>query len=248
MTRGNLQVTGRNQLNKRVVTIPRPPRAGGPGELDDSLLLSVLRRHWMLLAFCAVLSLGAAVFMCLHFTLPKAESQGELRYVSLPPSVQDVYRAPNTLELAEMLRSNENMQKLAARNGLQVDPKNLREHCEIRATQWSNIITVRLSWHDAKQAIDLLNDLMRIACETTTANRRETLGRYRQDTEATLAAANQRVDEFRDRVINLRHERDSRLKEVGTIGSETQRLISTIAPRSNYSIRLCSERPHCHSS
>ena len=177
MTRGSLQIAGQNPLEKRVVTISQPQRPGSQDDAADSLFLSVLRRRWMLLAACGLLSLAAATLMAWNFTLPKAESQGELRYVALPPSGKEVYRPPNTLELSEMLRSNDNLAELARRQNLQVDLKVLREQFEVQTSHLSNIIAVRLNWSDAKQAIDMVNDLMQIACQMTMTNRRQTLAR-----------------------------------------------------------------------
>ncbi len=229
MTRGNLQVAGRNPLEKRIVTISQPRRTSDSDEAEDSLFLTVLRRRWMLLLACVLASLGVATYMAKQFTMPKAETTGEMRYVSLPPTVLPVYTPPNTLELVDLLRSHEYMSELARRNDLPIDPKRLSELFEIRTSHMSNIISVKLGWGDAQEAIEMVNDLMRIACEKTTANRRETLRNYRRDTEIALASADQRVAEYRDRVLALRRERDQKLREEGTAGSEVQRLTNMLS-------------------
>ena len=229
MTRGNLQVAGRNPLEKRIVTISQPRRTSDSDEAEDSLFLSVLRRRWMLLLTCVLASLGVATYMAKQFTMPKADTTGEMRYVSLPPTVLPVYTPPNTLELVDLLRSHEYMSELARRNDLPIDPKRLSELFEIRTSHMSNIISVKLGWGDAQEAIEMVNDLMRIACEKTTANRRETLRNYRRDTEIALASADQRVAEYRDRVLALRRERDQKLREEGTAGSEVQRLTNMLS-------------------
>ncbi len=229
MTRGNLQLAGRNPLEKRVVTISQPHQGTEAVQADDSLFLNVLRRRWLLLTVCTLTSVGAAVYAATHYTMPSAETQGELRYVALPPALQQVYQAPNTLELAEMLGSNENLATLAQRSDLQIDPKSLTPLLDIKASHLSNIISVKLKWSDAQQAIEMVNELMDIAVQTTSESRRETLGRYRKDTEIALATANQRVQEFRDRAITLRQERDAQLREEGSAGTEVQRLTSVIS-------------------
>ena len=66
---------------------------------------------------------------------------------------------------------------MARRNDLTIDPKRLSELFEIRTSHMSNIISVKLGWGGAQEAIEMVNDLMRIACEKTTANRRETFVR-----------------------------------------------------------------------
>jgi hypothetical protein len=229
MTPGKTQLAPQTPLDRRVITIARPQRADQQVDADDPLLINVIRRRWLLLTVCLVLSLLAAVLVAARFRLPKAITTGQLRYVALPPTLQEVYEAPQILELVEVLKSNECMAQLAQRAGLQLDLKSLRERFEIEATPFSNIIDLELRWQDGKQAIDMVNTLMRISCETTAASRKHTLSQYAVETDLQYESAHQKVVALRERVTQLRQEREARLNGEGGGETETKRLIDKLA-------------------
>ncbi len=228
MTHGNLQLAPQDSLDKRVITISRSQPVDPRDDVDDPLLVSVVRRRGLLLAICIGLSGLAGLLVAGRFSMPKAITTGQLRYVALPPSLQKIYQAPQTPELVEIMRSNESMLELAGRTGLQSDPKELREQFKITASRYSNIIDVELRWNEGAQAIELVNTLMRVACEVTAASRKETLSQYRVETELQYEAAHQRVASLRDQLVQLRQERASRLEGDETLGSEAERLLNQL--------------------
>lgn len=213
---------GRNQLatpmppENRVITVARAARPTQGPPPSDATLFGVVRRRWLLLTTCGLLSLLAAGLVTWRFEMPKARSTARLRYVSLPPTLKGVYETPNPIEFSEMLQSLEHMSELAERRGLQIDPKKLRDHITINANRYSNIIELQLKWRDGKESIDILNELTQIAAEATTTNRKRTLAEYRKETELQLEAAQQKVATLRERSLQLRQERDT---EVATADS-----------------------------
>jgi len=160
---------GRNQLatpmppENRVITVARAARPTQGPPPSDATLFGVVRRRWLLLTTCGLLSLLAAGLVTWRFEMPKARSTARLRYVSLPPTLKGVYETPNPIEFSEMLQSLEHMSELAERRGLQIDPKKLRDHITINANRYSNIIELQLKWRDGKESIDILNELTQIA-------------------------------------------------------------------------------------
>lgn len=244
MTQGKIQLApqGSTSLDKRVITISRPQRPDPSADADDPLFVNVIRRRWLLLAFCALLSGVAAGLVAYKFEMPKATSTGKLRYVQLPPSISQHYPAPKTIELAEMLQSNENMSELARRMGLQIDPKTLGKRFNVVAARYSNIIGIEVRWRDGQGAIDILNELMRIACETTAANRKATLQQYGAETALQLADAQRRVQDLSDHVRQLRHKQYQELNANGEVGTEAERIVNTLASTENELDRLTVKR------
>jgi Mrp family chromosome partitioning ATPase len=127
-----------------------------------------------------------------------------------------------------MLRSNESMGELIDRMGLEIDPKRLNKLIEIGATRGSNIIDLKLGWSDGKQSIDMVNMLMQITAENTASKRKETLAAYAIETQLQFESANERVASLRDRVVQLRQERDSRLTAEDGVGAQVERLTSRL--------------------
>ena len=246
MTQGKMQIAPQipgPMMDKRVITISRPQRPDSQVDADDPLLINVLRRRWMLLGVCLLLSLIAAGLVASRFRMPKAITTGQLRYVALPPTLQGIYTAPQTLELVEIMMSNEKMAELAQRCGLQIDPKVMRERFQVEAKRYSNIIDVELRWKEGKQSIDLVNSLMKIACETTAASRKQTLGQYQGETNLQYEASNQRVIELRDKVLQLRQARLARLNGDGLGGeNDTKRLMDRLANTEDEMDQLTLER------
>jgi hypothetical protein len=179
----------------------------------------------MLLGFCALLSTAAALLVVSRFSLPKAISMGQLRYVELPPTLKDVYQPPGMLEFTEILKSNEIMTQLAHRTGQDVSTKELRRRFRLQASRYSNIIDIELRGRDPKQTIDLVNELMRIACETIASNRKHTLTQYAREAEVQYAVANQRVLDLHTKLTKLR-QKEIQLSPEGTMSSTVQLIIN----------------------
>ncbi|MCA9148047.1 MAG: hypothetical protein KDA92_02045 [Planctomycetales bacterium] len=246
MTQGRMQIAPQipgPMMDKRVITISRSQRPTNEEDGDDPLLINVLRRRWMLLSVCMLLSLIAGGLVASRFRMPKAVTTGQLRYTALPPTLQGIYTAPQTLELVEIMMSNEKMAELAQRCGLQIDPKVLRERFQVEAKRYSNIIDVELRWKEGKQSIDMVNTLMRIACETTAASRKETLSQYEAETNLQYAASNERVVQLRDKVLQLRQQRQARLNGDGLGGeNDVKRLMDRLAHTEDEMDQLTLER------
>ena len=229
MTQGKILAPhGSRSLEKRVITISRPQRPDTAAESDEPLVVNVIRRRWMLLATCCLLSAIAAGLTASQFTLPKATTAGKLRYVQLPPALKEVYRAPATLEFAEILRSFESMAELGRRTGVQMDARTLSKRFAITASRYSNIIDIELRWRDGEQSIAMVNELMRIAGETTASNRKQTLQQYGIETEVQLEDANQRVLAMREKALELQQQRNSQLSDSGQLGAEANVLMGQI--------------------
>jgi hypothetical protein len=211
MSHGKIQLAPQSPLGNRVITISRPQHSDAQGDGGDPLFINVLRRRWMLLGFCALLSAAAGLLVVSQFSLPKAVSLGQLRYVELPPTLKGIYQPPGMLEFTEILKSNEIMTELARRSGQEVSAKDLRRRFRLQATRFSNIIDIEGRGRDGKQTIDMVNELMKIASETIATNRKQTLGQYRIETELQFEAAEELVYRKRDKVTKLRQERDARL-------------------------------------
>lgn len=228
-THGRTQLAPQTPLDRRVITVARTQRQDEPSAGDDPLIMNVLRRRWMLLTVCLVLSGVAALLVASRFRMPKAESTGQLRYVPLPPTLHSIYTAPSPLEIVEILRSNETMSDLIERMGLEINPKTLNKLFQIQATRGSNIIDIKLGWDDGKQSIEMINVLMQIAAESTAAKRKETLAAYAIETQLQYESANERISRLRDRVVQLRQERDSRLTAEDGVGAQVERLTNRLS-------------------
>ena len=225
MSHGKIQLAPQSPLGNRVITISRPQHADPQSEGDDPLFMNVLRRRWMLLAFCSLLSAAAGLLVISKFSLPKATSMGQLRYVELPPTLQGVYKPPGMLEFTEILQSNEIMSELARRTGQDVGVKDLRRRVRMQASRFSNIIDIELGWRDGKQAIDLVNELMQIASETITQNRKQTLAQYAVETELQYETAHQRVITLRERFMKMRQDREAQFADDGGLASSADQLM-----------------------
>jgi hypothetical protein len=165
----------------------------------------------MLLGFCGLLSAAAGLLVISQFSMPKSVSMGQLRYVDLPPTLKGIYEPPGMLEFTEILKSNEIMSELARRTGENLSAKDLRRHIRMQATRFSNIIEIEGHGRDGKQTIDMVNELMQIACETIATNRKKTLAQYRMETEVQFAAAEELVHRKLDHLLEKQRERQARL-------------------------------------
>ena len=98
MSHGKIQLAPQSPLGNRVITISRPQNPADQADGADPLFINVIRRRWMLLGFCALLSIAAGLLVVSQFSLPKAVSTGKLRYVELPPSLSGTYQPPGMIE------------------------------------------------------------------------------------------------------------------------------------------------------
>jgi hypothetical protein len=226
MSHGKIQLAPQSPLGNRVITISRPQHSDAQGDGNDPLFINVLRRRWMLLGFCGLLSAAAGLLVISRFSLPKSMSTGQLRYVELPPTLKDIYKPPGMLEFTEILRSNDIMGELVRRSGQDVAAKDLRRRIRLQASRFSNIIDIEGHGRDGKQTIDMVNELMRIACETIATNRKQTLAQYGVETQMQYEAAEQRVVRKRDEAARLQQQRDARLSS--NANETTQDIITKI--------------------
>src|SRR6516225_3385091 len=86
-----IPLAGSPAAPKAMSAPPRPPAQGRTGFKPDEggslRILTYLRLHWLMIAFCGTLLGGAGAYAAWELLDSKYESYGLLRVSSVPPSV-----------------------------------------------------------------------------------------------------------------------------------------------------------------
>jgi Mrp family chromosome partitioning ATPase len=231
MRQGNLQIVPSDnsvelRMLRQVNTRPRLPA----NEDDDSLIFAVLQRRWKLLTFCTILSLIAAVYAYIYFSLPKSVTEAALMYRSLPPSSGREINDPfQPLTVADIMLSNEILLELASRHKLSITPKKLRKKFEVDASRYNNILNIKFDWHDGKQAIAIVNELMRLCIDNVVMSRKEYLSQYRKDEERALEELEAKIEDKEKDVNQIRKQIADQLQQAGRTDSRQAILINEIS-------------------
>lgn len=208
------------QIQRRAPLAAPMPVGGNATSLgieDDNrriVILTALRRRWLLILITAVLSGVIAYIVCTEYRKFAAKSEAAILYTSLPnPPGPLVYSPLSTSTYAEMLRSYPVLDRLRKRAGLEMEPKDLAEQVEAKASVTSNLLLVRLQWSDAEEGVALLNMLVEEFIDEATDVRRETFRKQIPHAEAALLAAQSDVDRVQKELDVLHREQEQGRQE-----------------------------------
>jgi predicted nucleic acid-binding Zn-ribbon protein len=151
------------------------PGAAAPGWVGRVQQILKQRWRWVLAACvpCALLAVG----MGLLFGQKMYVAEGTLLYHAppVPESVKGVYTPSSFQTLADLVKSPNNLEALAAEFQLRIPPAVFAKLIEVKTGYNTEKITVRLEWPERDQSAALVNKLMDIYIAQVAAIRRSTL-------------------------------------------------------------------------
>jgi hypothetical protein len=186
-----------------------------------TLVLDVIRKRWWLLTLCLLLSGPTAYFTAMQFGKQSAVSHGNLMYTGLPlPPGPAVYQAPSLATYKEILFSTPNLQRICDRHGLEIPPSILTTFFECTIRQGSSIMELSLTWPNAEDGIDMLNDTMQLLIDEAARQRSGTLLEYMKHVEVTRLEAKSELDKAQEQLRLARRKQDERLSSGGLTGGQ----------------------------
>ncbi len=208
-----------------------PDGSGADGPDGATILLTMLRKRWLLLVVIALASVGLAVVAGLQFSSSKAEIKSALIYTGLPASSlsQNQFQPLGPATGAEMIVSARVLNQLIDRRGLGLKPATLAASIDATAGRNSSLLDLSLTWPDPDDGVTILNELMKIFIEDMAAQRKAIQRDYLQHLDMSLLQAKAYVDDSHDRQNALRKQQQQQLDKGGQTSDQYRTLLNSIA-------------------
>lgn len=203
---------------------------GGPEVDPTAVVQSLLKRWWWALLLVVAASGGLAYVTAMQLGKRTATVQASLIHSGLPPAqAAGVYEEVDTNTAAEMLQSVDMMREWADARELGVPPTVLRNFLTVRNPRHSQLMEISLSWANAEDGVEMLNDLMQRFIDRMVRHRREMLAGHIKHVESGLLSVKSEVDHARRQLRDLLRRQQEEL-DAGGLNSERYRsLLSRVA-------------------
>lgn len=228
MAAQDLQIQPRRSgyLAQQPTVSQQPNVTSEPTSDASSLLMLALRRRWWLFLLIGCASAFVAKEAMEQFGKDSSRSSASLIQTGLPnsPDGGQVIKSMAPTTCAELIKSVGILTQLCEARGLEISPKILQDMIETQTTRGSSLLTVQFAWSNAKDGVEILNDLVEFFVEDVASQRKKILRNHMTHVENALLQSRSEVAEARQQIFEVQAEQQKVLEE-GGLNSERYRSI-----------------------
>jgi Mrp family chromosome partitioning ATPase len=194
-----------------------------------SILFNAIRKRWLLMIVIAVAAGGLATVASMQFGRYTAVIDSALIYTGLPSSALTNMIDPlGAATGADMITSVRVLDKLVEKRGLGIPPTRLADLINTSNGRSSSLLNLTMTWDDAEEGIEVLNELMAIFIEEMAVQRKAILNDHLTHLQLSLMRANSRVAVARQTLEALRKQQEQELNKGGAANDQYAKALSSV--------------------